>query len=307
MSEETANRNNKDRLFKFIFGREENKAWTLSLYNAINGSNYENPEDIQINSIDDVMFLGMKNDVSFIISETMNIYEQQSSFCPNMPMRQFIYAGRLYDKYIELNHIYIYSTNLKKFPAPKLICFYNGEKDRPEREVLRLADAFEGNAEADISVNVTMININYGKNEKLMEACHILREYSWLVEEIRKNRKEKGLDLAVEDAIKSLDTDAHLKPFLMGHLAEVKTMCLREYSEEEIKEMFKNDGIEEGRKEGLEEGRKEGLTEGLKEGTTKTMTSNVKKIMEKLGMSVEQAMDILEIPEEERKTVRDAI
>ena len=291
MSEDTANRNNKDRLFKFIFGREENKAWTLSLYNAINGSDYDNPDDIQINAIDDVMFLGMKNDVSFIISETMNIYEQQSSFCPNMPMRQFLYAGRLYDKYIELNHIYIYSTNLKKFPVPKLICFYNGEQDRPEREVLRLADAFCGDEEADISVNVTMLNINYGKNEKLMEACQILRDYSWLVEEIRKKRREKGLDRAIEDAIKNLDKNSYLKPFLMGHMAEVKSMCLREYSEEEIKEMFKNDGIEEGRKEGITEAR----------------ILHVKNIMEKLGMSVDQAMDILEIPEKERKTVRDAM
>ncbi len=65
---DSANKNNKDRLFKMIYGREENKAWTLSLYNAINGSDYTNHDDIKINTIDDVMYLGMKNFVLFFIS-----------------------------------------------------------------------------------------------------------------------------------------------------------------------------------------------------------------------------------------------
>ncbi|MBR0132487.1 MAG: hypothetical protein IJM14_05330 [Lachnospiraceae bacterium] len=288
---ESPNKNNKDRLFKMIYGREENKAWTLSLYNAINGSDYTNPDDIKINTIDDVMYLGMKNDVSFIISETMNIYEQQASYNPNMPIRQMIYAGKLYSKYVEDNGVNIYGSGLKKFPAPKLICFYNGGDERPEREILNLSDAFEKPEEADIDAKVTMININYGKNEKLMEACRTLREYAWIVDAIRRKRKKTDLDKAIEETIRELDEEALLKPFLMGHLAEVKDMCLREYSEDEIKEMFKKDGLEEG------------LQKGLQRGVEKTRISAVKNMMQKLGLSLENAMDVLMIPEDERKVI----
>lgn len=75
----------KDRLFSFIFGREENRKWTLELYNAINGSHYKNPEDIKITTIEEVLYLGMHNDVSFMISDEMSLYEQQSTYNPNIP------------------------------------------------------------------------------------------------------------------------------------------------------------------------------------------------------------------------------
>ena len=85
----------KDRLFNFIFGSEENKAWTLSLYNAVNGSSYTDPTAIEINTIKEVMYLGMHNDVSFLIADNMNLYEQQSTYNPNMPLRFLQYAGNL--------------------------------------------------------------------------------------------------------------------------------------------------------------------------------------------------------------------
>ena len=86
---ERINNQYKDRLFKFIFGREEHKDWTLSLYNAINGSNYKEEKEIQITTIDSVVYLSMKNDVSFLLDTagTMNFYEQQSTYNPNMPVR----------------------------------------------------------------------------------------------------------------------------------------------------------------------------------------------------------------------------
>ena len=79
------NREYKSRLFCFLFGREENKHWTLSLYNAIHGTSYHNLSSITINTIEDVVYMGMKNDLSILVSETvslyisMELYEQQSS------------------------------------------------------------------------------------------------------------------------------------------------------------------------------------------------------------------------------------
>ena len=69
------NRQYKDRLFNFIFGSEENKEWTLSLYNAVNGSDYTDPDAIEITTIKEVMYLSMHNDVSFIIDDDMNLCE----------------------------------------------------------------------------------------------------------------------------------------------------------------------------------------------------------------------------------------
>ena len=86
----------KDRVFKFIFGNPANKEWTLSLYNSVNGSNHSNPDDIRFNTIDDAVYMEMKNDVSFIILDEMNLWEHQSSFNPNMPMRFLSYGSRLY-------------------------------------------------------------------------------------------------------------------------------------------------------------------------------------------------------------------
>ena len=82
----------KDRLFNFLFGSEENRAWALSLYNAVNGSDYTDPEAIQITTIKEVMYLGMHNDVSFLIAGDMVLYEQQPTYNPNMPLQLLQYA-----------------------------------------------------------------------------------------------------------------------------------------------------------------------------------------------------------------------
>ena len=117
------NREYKDRLFKFIFGNPENKAWTLSLYNAINNSSYADPEAIRLTTLEDAVYMSMKNDTSFLIGDTMNFYEQQSSFNPNMPMRFLIYAGILYGRYIDdkANKYYKFSSTLQKAPTPRCI------------------------------------------------------------------------------------------------------------------------------------------------------------------------------------------
>ena len=168
------NERHKDRVFRFIFGNEENKEWTLSLYNALNGSNYDDPDLIQFNTIDNAVYLGMKNDVSFIILNDMNLWEHQASFNPNMPVRFLIYAGQLYDKYMSENDIYRYGTRLNKLPKSRCVYFYNGIDDQPEEQILKLSSAFDGNSEADIEVRVKMLNINYSYNKNLMLACEPL-------------------------------------------------------------------------------------------------------------------------------------
>ena len=257
----TINKEHKDRLFSFLFGSESNREWTLSLYNGVNGTSHENPEDIHFTTIENAVYMGMKNDVSFVLFYVMNIYEQQSTYNPNMPVRQLMYAGKLYDKYIQMNNLNIYGKRIVRLPMPRLVTFYNGTEGE-EDKILRLSDAFEPDGEdmePDIEVKVHMININYGHNTELMKACRPLAEYAWLVDQIRENRKT-GLEIgeAVDKAIDDMPMDYAIRMFLIGNRAEVKGMCITEYNEAETMKMFREEGREEGRQEGRKVGKEEG-------------------------------------------------
>ena len=239
------NEEHKDRVFKFLFGNPDNRAWTLALYNAINGSTYNNPDDIQFNTIDDAVYLGMKNDVSFIILNELHLWEHQSTYNPNMPMRFFIYAAKLYEKFIATSDYYPYSSVLQSAPCPKCICFYNGSAAQPERQILRLSEAFGG--EGDIEVIVTMLNINYGKNKALMAACEPLSEYAWLVESIRENQKAmRNLEVAIDAAIDEMPNEFVIKRFLLQNKAEVKGMFLTEYDQDKVLAQERRDSMKQG-------------------------------------------------------------
>ncbi len=238
----------KDRLFKFIFGNPVNRAWTLNLYNAVNGTQYDDAEAIELTTIEDAVYMSMKNDVSFLFSEMMNFYEQQSSFDPNVPMRFFVYIARSYSNYIKNSKKYrLYSSKLQKAPTPKCVCFYNGTKQMPDKMILKLSDAFDKSLDPDVEVKVTMLNINYGHNKELLDACKPLYEYSWFIDRIRSEKpKRDSLGDAVDIAIKDMPDDFMIKSFLLKNQEEVKTMCITEYNEEEVMDIRFEEGKEEG-------------------------------------------------------------
>ena len=287
------NREHKDRLFRAIFGREEHKSWTLSLYNAINNSGYTNPDDIQLTVIEDVIYMGMKNDVSFIIGDTLNLYEQQSSKNPNMPLRFLEYVGMAYSKYAESNPRFnIYSSKIQKIPTPKFVCFYNGTEGSSDREELKLSDAYEG--EGDVEVKVLMLNINYGHNAKLLEACRPLSDYAWFIANIRENQKiTNDIEKAIDMAIEKLDATSPIKEYLIQNKAEVRRMCITEYDETKVMEALREESREEGRAEGIEEGREEGRAEGIEkgraEGIFETLTDLVKEGILSIGIAAQKA------------------
>ncbi len=267
MEDTKTNKKYKDRLFSLIFGNEKNKKWTLALYNAVNHSNYTNPDDIEINTIEDFLYMGMKNDVSFLLHTSVNLYEHQSTYNPNMPVRQLIYIGQLFDKYIKKNKCNIYGTKRLALPVPKLVVFYNGLKDTAEEEYLYLRDLFpeESRDEADVAARVRMININYGRNKDLLAACKPLNEYAWFVEQIRINGTSMEPDEAIGKALAEMPDAFSIKAFLMENRSEVEMSCLTEYNEAETMKQLKEEAWEEG----LSEGRAKGLAEGLSEGRAK--------------------------------------
>ena len=250
MSDETnVNAKHKDRLFNFIFGREENREWTLSLYNAVNGSNYTDASLIEFTTLEDVLYLDMKNDTSFIISDTLSVYEHQSSYNPNMPLRMLEYVGATFSGYVAKNRFNKYGSRLIELPIPKLVVFYNGLSSKDDEAILRLSDSFdvEHRCEADVEVRVKMLNVNYGHNKKLMDACRPLFEYSWFINEIRNNQKDRSLKDAVDMSIQSMPEQFGIKSFVLKHKAEVEGMLDTEYNEAEVKELFKEEGRAEER------------------------------------------------------------
>jgi hypothetical protein len=149
-------RNYLDRLFNFIFGREEHKDWTLSLYNAVNGSHYTDPDLIEFNTVEDMLYMGMQNDTSFLISDIMSVYEHQSSYNPNMPLRMLGYTDELYAGYVTKHRLNKYGSAQLQLPVPRLVVFYNGEEDTEDEVILKLSDSFpEGlRSESDIEIRV---------------------------------------------------------------------------------------------------------------------------------------------------------
>ncbi|MBR1711012.1 MAG: hypothetical protein IJ719_19650 [Clostridia bacterium] len=279
-----AKKDYKDRLFKFIFGNPENKQWTLSLYNAINGTEYMNPDDIQFNTIGDAVYMRMKNDVSFIISFEMNLWEHQSTYNPNMPMRFLIYGGRLYEKFIATSDYYQYSSTLQPVPRPVCMCFYNGTKDEAERDVQKFSNAYEG--DGDIKVKVNMLNINYGKNQQLMDACEPLKEYAWLVDAVRKHQNEKmDLDASIDMALDETPEEFVIKSFLLENRAEVKSMFLTEYNEEKV--------MEKERQEGAKQERERMAVDMIKEGNfSVSIISRLSKLSEEAVRKLANTMGV---------------
>ena len=277
------NREYRDRLFRFIFGRSEKKEWTLSLYNAVNGTCYTDANALTLNTIDDVLYVGMKNDVSFLIGDTMNLYEQQSTFNPNMPMRFLMYAGMLYSKYVQSHEdFYIYNETLQKAPTPKCVCFYNGAVDKDDLTTLRLSDSFSG--ESDIEVRVAMININFDRNKELLAACQPLWEYSLFVHRVRVNKDIMGdLEQAVDAALRELPEESLIKPYLVANKAEVKEMCLTEYEEERVLAGKFAEGVEKGIGIGVEKGRLNAFVELVKDGVLSVMEA-----AQRAGMTVSE-------------------
>ena len=251
----TASREYKDRLFSFIFGSPGNEAWTLSLYNAVGGTSYEDPSAVEINTIREALYLGMHNDVSFLIADEVSVYEQQSTYNPNMPLRMMQYAGNLYERYVVGRGLNKYGRRLLPLPAPRLVVFYNGGEDRPDETVLRLSDSFPDGAPYDLEARVRMVNVNEGRSPGLLAACAPLREYAWLVTRLRE-AAAAGAEVgdAVDRAITAMPTSFEIKGFLEEHRAEVVGMLLTEYDEVQAMELFREEGRDEGRKEGRAEG-----------------------------------------------------
>lgn len=289
----TANREHKDCLFRKVFEKKED---LLQLYNAVNGTAYKDAEDLEVNTLEDVIYLGIKNDKSFLVGGTMNLYEHQSTYNPNIPIRGFLYFARLYQQYITTRNIRLYGSTLIKLPFPQYIVFYNGTKQEPEKSYLRLTDAFEvKNGEPALECVATMFNINYGYNKELMNKCRRLEEYSVFVATVKKYVKtHKDLNLAINKAVDECIGSGILKDLLLKCRAEVIDMVLTSFSMEEYEQTIRDESYHEGVEAGEKIGIRKGIMLAKRGNYLKKQGHSMESIAEELQLSVEEVRELLE-------------
>ena len=231
-----------------------------------NGGNYSSETSIEINTLEEILFMDMMNDISFTIDDKIVVLtEHQSSICENAPLRLLLYIARVYEKIIDKNALY--RQKLMKIPAPEFIVLYNGKSDFPDEKELRLSDAFmemPDNPEkyGGLELTVRVLNINPGHNRDIVGRSAALSGYVTFVEKVREGI-DSGLELAaaITKAVKHCEERQILQPFLSMHASEVLNMLTTEFKMEDAIIIWKEEGREEGREEGLTQGREEGRDE----------------------------------------------
>ena len=224
------------------------KTELLELYNAVNGTQYSNPEELEAAGLENAVYMSMKNDVSCVVDLRLNLYEHQSTVNPNMPLRDLFYIAKLYEKMIQKEKRDLYSGKRIQIPSPRFVVFYNGPEEQPEKKILRLSESFyRQTEESGLELTVLQLNINPGNNEELLGKCCSLHDYMKYVERVRSYSREMDFQEAVERAVSECIEEGILEEFLRANRAEVIQMSIFEYDEElhmaTVREEGRNEGV----------------------------------------------------------------
>ena len=292
VKEPKANRNYKDTVFRMLFSDRKN---LLSLYNAVNQTDYRNPEELEIVTLENAIYMGMKNDLAFIMDTNLYLYEHQSTYNPNMPLRDLFYICSEYQKLVDKKSLY--SSTLQKIPAPNFIEFYNGSTTAPDCTELRLSSAFEHlSGEPKLELVVTVFNVNEGHNADLMQHCNTLNEYAQYVARVRHYASDMPLNQAVKRAVDECIREGILAEFLARYRNEVISMSIFEYDKElEEKKL---------RKAEYEAGFSEGEKYGIECGTFLNSIETAKRMLKLQEFSLEKIAAITGLPLDEVKKLQ---
>ena len=302
------NREYKSDVFSMLM---ENKSYALEVYNALNHSDYRNPEEVEIIRLERGISLSIRNDASFLIDMNMSFYEHQSTYNPNMPLRSAIYYVNTLEDWLRRKNLDLFSRKRIQVPTPHFVVFYNGTEKRPEYEEMRLSEAFcHKTDEPGIEVRCRVYNINPDNNRPLKERSAVLEGYTYFVEKVRTYRKgnmslEEAVDRAIEDCIKN-----HvLEDFFRDRKDEVKKMTHLDYTWEKREQMIRKEEFEEGMEQGITQGMERGIAQGMERGIAQGIEQGVEQgrvqrlteqVCSKLkkGKTPEEIADALEEPVE---------
>lgn len=277
------NRTYKATIFAMLF---EDKEHLLELYNAVSGKHYTNPEMLEINTLENAIYMAIRNDISFLIDARLSLYEHQSTYSPNLPLRFLLYISALYSSMTEDANLY--GTKAIELPPPRFVIFYNGKDEQPDRQILKLSDLYTINEECSLELEAVMLNVNSGHNKELMEMSHTLWEYAEYTARVREYTETMELEEAVERAIEECIQEGILKEFLEKNRAEAKNMSIFEYDQERHIKQEREEAWEEGRKAGKRDMLWKLAEKKLRKGKTIT------EIAEELEESEETIKEILD-------------
>lgn len=277
------NRLYKVRIFEMLYS---DKKELLDLYNAVNGTAYKDPDELVINTLENAIYMAMHNDISFVIDMKVSLYEHQSTYSPNLPLRYLFYISDLYSQITKDANLY--GEKVVHIPTPKFIIFYNGEKERPEKEFLKLSSMYlTQDANPSLELEAVLLNINPGYNEKLKNLCKSLSDYSEYTSRVRLYAKEAPIEEAVEKAITECIAEGILADFLIKNRAEAKKVSIYEYDQEKHLRLEREDAMAEGISQGK--------TEMLQELVMKKLEKNksLEIIAEELDVDISVIRDIV--------------
>ena len=269
-------RQTKDILFRLVFGNDRQAL--LQLYNALHGTAYTDPHELQIVTLDNAIYISRKNDLAFLLAGSINMYEHQSTLNPNMPVRFLIYLAQEYQLLLESTDKSLYGSELIPLPTPQCVVFYNGTADTPDEYELRLSSSFSNqNVEPAVEVVVNVININYGHNEHLMQGCGLLSQYAQFVAATREyankyDNREEAMNAAIEYCIEH----GILEDILRKHRSQVLGSLLEEFDEKKYARTLREEGYEVGRTDGFTEGEQRGLERGIEQEKFRLLVKLVK-------------------------------
>ena len=264
------NREYKSDVFSMLM---EDKAYALEVYNALNGSDYTDPEEVELVQLEKGVSLSIRNDASYIIDMNFNFYEHQSTYNRNMPLRSMIYFVNALDDWLKENEHDLFSRKRIMIPTPHFVVFYNGTEKRPEYEEMRLSQSFYHQmAEPEIELVCKAYNINPQNNQELKSKSTVLNGYTYFVEKVRDYQKKKmslreAIDAAIEDCIQN-----HiLEDFFRNRKDEVRKVTHLDYTWEKREKLIRKEEYEDGKAAGIAEGRSEGRSEGRISGVAESI------------------------------------
>ena len=290
------NREYKSDVFSMLM---EDKANALEVYNALNGSAFTDPEVVEIVQLEKGVSLSIRNDASYIIDMNFCLYEHQSTYNRNMPLRSMIYFVNALDDWLKENGHDLFGRKCIMIPTPHFVVFYNGVEKRPEYEEMRLSQSFYHQMEEpEIELVCKAYNINPQNNQELKRKSTVLAGYTYFVEKVRENQKKnmslaEAIDAAIEDCIQN-----HiLEDFFRSRKDEVRKMTHLDYTWEKREKLI--------RKEEYEDGRAAGRAEGRAEGRVKLISLIIKKVQR--GKDLLFIADAVEEPVEVIQPIYEAV
>ena len=271
------NREYQDSMFRALFSDEES---AIELYNAIEGTNFGPETNIKFVTLENVLYVNLKNDLGFEIADRFVVLmEHQSTINYNMPARQLQYVAEVVKRALEKEDLF----KKKRVPLliPEFYVIYTGAADWNEKE-LRLSDSFVGKPpENSMELVVKVIDVRYNKEEakEILSRSAKLHGYSLLLSYIKGYLREgeilaQAIDLAVERCIE----EDVLRDFLVEHRKEAKGM-LENISVEEFVELRVAEEVEERCEEASAKAREEGLAEGRAEGRAEEREKIAKNLL----------------------------